>query len=403
MLKTWQNPDEFIHRHIGPNSAETNEMLKAVGVPTLEALVKEIIPAGILSHTETALSQAMTEQAAVEALQAMISKNELKKSMLGQGYYETLTPSVLLRNVFQNPGWYTAYTPYQAEISQGRLEVLLSYQQMVMDLTGFDLANASLLDEATAAAEAMAMAKRISNCQRKAFFVDEALFPQTIEVIKTRARYFGFELIIGKAEQVIQQDVFGAIFQYPNREGALINYEKLFADLKAKKAISIIATDLLALVLLKSPAQIGADIALGSSQRFGVPMGFGGPHAAFFATRDEYKRTVPGRIIGVSKDARGKLALRMALQTREQHIRREKANSNICTSQVLLANMAALYAMYHGYEGLSNIANRVHYYANLFAKALADAGLKLSHQYLFDTVAVCKTRECGDTPTPSKY
>lgn len=382
MLKTWQNSDEFIHRHIGPNHTETEAMLKALGVPTLDALVKEIIPEGILSHSETKLHNAVSENTALEILQGMVNQNELKKSMVGQGYYDTLTPSVLLRNVFQNPGWYTAYTPYQAEISQGRLEVLLSYQQMVMDLTGFDLANASLLDEATAAAEAMAMAKRISNCQRKAFFVDEALFPQTIEVIKTRAKYFEFELIIDRADQAIKHDVFGAIFQYPGCDGSLTDFEALFAELKAKKTISIVATDLLALVLLKSPAQMGADIALGSSQRFGVPMGFGGPHAAFFATRDEYKRMVPGRIIGVSKDARGKLALRMALQTREQHIRREKANSNICTSQVLLANMAALYAMYHGSEGLKKIAHRVHYYANILKHALNLKGL------VFDTVII---------------
>lgn len=396
MLKAWQNHNEFIHRHIGPNEAETTEMLKALGVSSLDALVKDIIPAGILSHSKEGLAHAMTEEATLSQLKSMVVQNQLKKSMIGQGYYETLTPSVILRNVFHNPGWYTAYTPYQAEISQGRLEVLLSFQQMVMDLTGFDLANASLLDEATAAAEAMAMAKRITNCERKVFFVDQALFPQTIEVIKTRAQYFGFELVIDRAENAAKHEAFGAIFQYPNKDGKLTDFTELFASLKAKNTITIVATDLLSLVLLKSPAQMGADIALGSSQRFGIPMGFGGPHAAFFATKDEYKRTVPGRIIGVSKDARGKLALRMALQTREQHIRREKANSNICTSQVLLANMAALYAMYHGYEGLANIAHRVQYLANLFATALQAAGHKVLYKELFDTITVLDCNLCHE-------
>lgn len=388
MLKNWQNQEDFISRHIGPNAEETAAMLKCLDAFDLDAFLQKVIPSQIVSTTPFDLDKPMDEHAAMAKLARMLSGNQLKKNRIGMGYHETLTPSVLLRNVFQNPGWYTAYTPYQAEISQGRLEVLLNYQQMVMDLTGFNLANASLLDEATAAAEAMSMAKRITGCERKAFFVDEHLLPQSIAVIQTRAKYFGFDIVVGSAEAALSADYFGAIFQYPDVTGAVINLKALFANLKAKNTIVITATDLLHLVLFEPPAKLGADIALGSSQRFGVPMGFGGPHAAFFATKDEYKRNVPGRIIGVSKDVRGKLALRMALQTREQHIRREKANSNICTSQVLLANMAALYAMFHGAEGLKKIASRVHYYANLLQVALLDAGIKVLDQPVFDTLAI---------------
>lgn len=391
MLKNWENSDEFINRHIGPTAQETQEMLETLGFSSLEGLIEKIIPKNILTQTCTELPPAITEHAALEKLRSMMSKNLVKKNMIGQGYYETITPSVILRNFFQNPGWYTAYTPYQAEISQGRLELLLNFQQMVMDLTGFDLANASLLDEATAAAEAMAMAKRVTGCERKSFFADEKLFPQTLAVLKTRAKYFGFELIIGPTKQALSHEIFGAIFQYPDCEGRMQDFSALFAQLKAKNVITITATDLLALVLLQTPAAMGADIALGSSQRFGVPLGFGGPHAAFFATRSEYRRMVPGRIIGVSKDTHGHPALRMALQTREQHIRREKANSNICTSQVLLANMSALYAMYHGEEGLSRIAHRVHYLANLFKTALVHSNIPVLHSELFDTVAFMKT------------
>ncbi|MCX7122517.1 MAG: aminomethyl-transferring glycine dehydrogenase [Gammaproteobacteria bacterium] len=390
MFKNWQNKDEFIGRHIGSTAAETDAMLMALEVQSIHHLVAAIIPENILSKTPLNLPNAVTEEYALNELKSMMSANQVKKSALGLGYYETLTPSVILRNVMQNPGWYTTYTPYQAEISQGRLEVLLNFQQMIMDLTGFDLANASLLDEATAAAEAMAMAKRITGCERKQFFVDASLFPQTIEVLKTRAQYFGFELIIDHFSKIDQYDVFGVMTHYAHLSPAL----------KKEGRVLICACDLLHLVLFQSPASLGADIAFGSSQRFGIPMGFGGPHAAFFATKEAYKRTVPGRIIGVSKDARGKLALRMALQTREQHIRREKANSNICTSQVLLANMAALYAMYHGSQGLKNIAHRVHYLANLFKTALVAAGVNVLHDRLFDTVAVSDVTltpaQCGE-------
>lgn len=390
MLKIWENSDAFASRHIGPTPSEAQEMLEGIGCSSMREMVEQIIPQTLLTSTPTALQAGLTENVALDTLHAMMSKNVVQKSMIGQGYYETITPPVILRNFFQNPGWYTAYTPYQAEISQGRLELLFHFQHMVMDLTGFDLANASLLDEATAAAEAMNMAKRITGCQRKAFFADEKLFPQTLAVLQTRAKYFDFTLIIGPARQALRHDVFGAIFQYPNCEGKLEHFHALFAELKEKNIITIAAADLLALVLLHSPASMGADIAIGSSQRFGVPMGFGGPHAAFFATREAYKRMVPGRIIGVSKDRHGRPALRMALQTREQHIRREKANSNICTSQVLLANMATLYAMYHGPLGLIHIAHRIHYLANLFKTALMHAGHQVRHDLLFDTVTFAR-------------
>jgi len=279
----------------------------------------------------------------------------LHRSLIGLGYYDTVTPPVILRNVLENPGWYTAYTPYQPEISQGRLETLLAYQQMVLDLTGMQLANASLLDEATAAAEAMALAKRVSKSKSNTFYIDEGCLPQTIDVIRTRAHCFGFDVVVGPAEQAADHDVFGAIFQYPDRNGVVRDLGAVIAALQAKHAIACVAADLMSLALLKAPGEMGADVVVGNTQRFGVPMGFGGPHAAYFATRDDYKRAVPGRIIGVSIDARGKQAFRMSLQTREQHIRREKANSNICTAQVLLANIAAMYAMYHGPEGVKKL------------------------------------------------
>lgn len=378
--------EAFTSRHIGPTARENEEMLAVIGCSSIEELIEKTIPKDILTQTEVELPQGLTEEMALQKLHAMMSKNLVRKNMIGQGYYETITPAVIARHFFQNPGWYTAYTPYQAEIAQGRLELLLNFEQMVMDLTGFDLANASLLDEATAAAEAMAMAKRITACERKAFFADEKLFSQTLAVLKTRAKYFGFDLIIGPVSEALEHEIFGALFQTPNCEGKTDDFSALCAQLKAKNVVSILATDLMALVLMHSSASMGADIAIGSTQRFGVPLGFGGPHAAFLATREEYKRTVPGRIIGVSKDTHGKPALRMALQTREQHIRREKANSNICTSQVLLANMAALYAMYHGPVGLKAIAEHIHYLANLFKTALKAAGLTVLHETLFDTV-----------------
>ncbi|QDX80790.1 glycine dehydrogenase (aminomethyl-transferring) [Denitratisoma sp. DHT3] len=387
-LSALEQQDEFLARHIGPSEADQAAMLAAIGAASLDELIAQTVPAAIRLPTPLALPGPRREHEALADLKAIAAQNRVNKSLIGMGYHDTLTPAVILRNVMENPGWYTAYTPYQAEIAQGRLEALLNYQQMVIDLTGLELANASLLDEATAAAEAMTMARRISKSKANAFFIDADCFPQTIAVVQTRAKYFGFELILGPAGQAAEHEVFGALLQYPNVKGEVADLAPTIAALKAKGAVSAVATDLMALVLLKSPGAMGADIALGSSQRFGVPMGFGGPHAAFFATRDEHKRQVAGRIIGVSIDARGKKALRMALQTREQHIRREKANSNICTSQVLLANMAGMYAVYHGPRGLAAIAGRIHRLAAILAAGLETAGIEVTTARYFDTVLV---------------
>ena len=387
-LSTLEQRDEFIARHIGPDAAETAAMLTAVGAASLDELIGQTVPAAIRLAQPLGLPSPLREHEALAKLKSIAAKNQVKKSLIGLGYYDTLTPKVILRNLLENPGWYTAYTPYQAEIAQGRLEALLNWQQMVIDLTGMALANASLLDEATAAAEAMTMARRASKSTSNAFFVDAACFPQTIDVVKTRAGWFGFELIVGPAADATKQGVFGALLQYPNADGECVDLSDTIARLKVSGCITAVASDLMALVLLKSPGAMGADIALGSAQRFGVPMGYGGPHAAFFACRDEHKRAVPGRIIGVSVDARGHRALRMALQTREQHIRREKANSNICTSQVLLANIAGMYAVYHGPQGLKTIAGRIHRLAGILAAGLKAAGVKVLTQRWFDTLLV---------------
>jgi len=382
-LTQLEHRDEFIFRHIGPHEHAVAGMLASIGIASLDTLIGETVPAAIRLQKPLALPAPLPENAALAALKTIAAKNAVKKSLIGQGYYGTHTPPVILRNLFENPGWYTAYTPYQAEIAQGRLEALLNYQQMVVDLTGMEIANASLLDEATAAAEAMTMARRISKAKGNVFFVDEAAFPQTIDVIRTRAAYFGFELAFGRPEQAAQYELFGALLQYPNARGEIADLTTTIATIKGKGGVVAVASDLMALVLLKPPGEMGADIALGSSQRFGVPMGFGGPHAAFFATREAHVRSMPGRIIGVSKDARGKTAYRMALQTREQHIRREKANSNICTSQVLLANIAGMYAVWHGPLGLRTIASRIHRLAALLAGALGVTG-----RDFFDTFEV---------------
>jgi glycine dehydrogenase len=387
-LSALEQRDEFIARHIGPDPDETAAMLAALSLSSLDELIDQTVPAAIRLAQPLPLPGPMREHEALAALKALAAKNVLKKSLIGLGYYDTLTPKVILRNLLENPGWYTAYTPYQAEIAQGRLEALLNWQQMVIDLTGMELANASLLDEATAAAEAMTMARRASKSKSNAFFVDAACFPQTLDVVKTRAGFFGFDLVVGPAADAAERDVFGALLQYPNDAGECVDLTDIIAKLKVGGAVTAVASDLMALVLLKSPGEMGADIALGSSQRFGVPMGFGGPHAAFFACRDEHKRAVPGRIIGVSVDARGKRALRMALQTREQHIRREKANSNICTSQVLLANIAGMYAVYHGPQGLKTIASRIHRLTGILAEGLKAAGVKVLTQQYFDTLLV---------------
>ena len=383
-LRDLEQTDEFLARHIGPDDADIQRMLQAIGAASLETLIEQTVPAGIRRRAPLDLPPPQPEQAALAKLRAIASRNAIKKSCIGLGYYGTHTPPVILRNLFENPGWYTAYTPYQAEISQGRLEALLNFQQMVIDLTGMDIANASLLDEATAAAEAMAMARRVSTVASNAFFVDADCFPQTIAVLKTRAAGFGFELIFGRPEEAGRQPVFGALLQYPNARGEIADLAAPIAAVKQTGGFVAVASDLLALVLLKPPGEMDADIVLGSAQRFGVPMGYGGPHAAFFATRAAHVRAMPGRIIGVSKDARGKPAYRMTLQTREQHIRREKANSNICTSQVLLANMAGMYAVWHGPRGLRAIAARVHRFAALLARAL---GLGVSDAF-FDTLCV---------------
>ncbi len=385
-LAALERRDDFVGRHIGPNAGEIASMLASIGVASLAELVAQTVPAAIRLPAPLPLAGPRSEIEALAELQAIARRNDRRHSLIGMGYADSVTPAVVLRNLLENPGWYTAYTPYQAELAQGRLEALLNYQQMVIDLSGLELANASLLDEATAAAEAMSMARRVSKSAAQRFFVDAACLPQTADVLRTRATWFGFELVFGTPAEAARHEVFGALFQYPDDAGEVADLSASIAAVKARGGVVAVASDLMALVLLRSPGEMGADIALGSAQRFGVPLGFGGPHAAFFATRDEYKRAVPGRIIGVSVDARGKRALRMALQTREQHIRREKANSNICTSQVLLANIAGMYAVYHGPQGLRSIAGRIHRLAALLAAGLREGGIELGSRHFFDTV-----------------
>ena len=388
-LETLQYQDAFIDRHIGPEDGQVAEMLETLGLESLEQLIEKTVPASILSERPMSVGDPMTENDALAKLKAIAGKNKQSRSFIGLGYYDTHTPNVILRNVLENPGWYTAYTPYQPEISQGRLECLLNFQQLTLDLTAMGLANASLLDEATAAAEAMALAKRVSkNRNANKFFVHELCFPQTIDVIKTRAECFGWELVIGDVDEINSTELFGAIFQYPSMLGDASDLTDIIAELHEHKAIAIVAADLMSLALLKPPGEMGADVVTGTTQRFGVPLGYGGPHAAYFATKDEYKRAVPGRIIGVSVDSREKQAFRMALQTREQHIRREKANSNICTAQVLLANIAALYAMYHGPRGIKKIASRIHRLATILAQGLEQSGLTIANENYFDTITV---------------
>ena len=392
--------DDFASRHIGPTAQDIEAMLEVIGVPTLPDLLGRTIPISIRHDEPLALDPALTEREAVQALHAMAGRNRPLVSMIGMGYYGTVTPPVVLRNVLENPAWYTAYTPYQAEVSQGRLEALLNFQQMVMDLTGMELANASLLDEATAAAEAMAMARRVSKSKSARFFVDADCHPQTIAVVRTRAAPLGIDVTVGDPYETFESDVFGddvfgVLVQYPGSSGALRDPTLIVERVHAAKGIAIFAADLLAACVIEPPGAFGADIVVGSTQRFGVPMGFGGPHAAFFATRDAYKRQTPGRIIGVSVDAYGQTALRMALQTREQHIRREKATSNICTAQVLLAVMAAMYAVYHGPQRLRAIAERVHRLTKVLAAGLAAAGREVVTAAFFDTITVRVPGEAG--------
>jgi glycine dehydrogenase len=388
-LQTLEQSDDFVSRHIGPSDADVQTMLDAVGASSLDELVGQTVPKQILLKEPLALEPACTEQEALGYLRGLADQNQVNTSYIGMGYYDTIVPPVILRNVLENPGWYTAYTPYQPEISQGRLEALLNYQQMVMDLTAMDIANASLLDEATAAAEAMALCKRSNRIKSNAFFADKQVHPQTLDVLKTRAQYFGYELIIGDAAtELANHEVFGVLLQYPNTTGAVVDIEPLITQAHEQNALVCVAADLMSLLVLKAPGEMGADVVLGSAQRFGVPMGFGGPHAAFFAVRDKFKRTMPGRLIGVSVDSKGDTALRMALQTREQHIRRDKATSNICTAQALLANMASFYAVYHGPERLKQIAGRIHRMTSLVALGLQQKGITLLNDTWFDTLTL---------------
>lgn len=388
-LEELETHDEFIARHIGPDDTQIEDMLRALGLDSMQALIDETVPKAIVSSTPTGLPRGLGEQQTLNRLREFADDNKKRVSMIGMGYYDTVLPTVIQRNVLENPGWYTAYTPYQAEVSQGRLEAVLNYQQMVMDLTGMDLANASLLDEGSAAAEAMTMAKRLSKSKSMRFFVDADCHPQTIAVVQTRARPLDIAIVVGDADSDLDgTDIFGALLQYPGSSGVVRDIGPAIARAKECGALACVATDLLSLCLLTPPGELGADIVLGNSQRFGVPMGFGGPHAAFFATRDAYKRSTPGRIIGVSVDSAGRPALRMALQTREQHIRREKATSNICTAQVLLAVIAGMYAVYHGPRGVRRIAERVHRVARILAAGLAKLGIDIVHDAFFDTLTV---------------
>ena len=389
-----QQQNEFSGRHIGPNEQEKEAMLSAIGVGSLEELIRKTIPDAIRIKEDLAVPAAISEFEYLSELKKVAAKNKVFKSYIGQGYYDTITPNVILRNVFENPGWYTSYTPYQAELAQGRLESLLNYQTLVSDLTALPIANASLLDEGTAAAEAMAMLfnhknKDNDHIAAPKFFVDEKIFIQTKDVLVTRAAPIGVELVFGNFKNVeLDENYFGAIVQYPDCEGAVRDYREFITKAHAVNALVVMATDLLALTLLTPPGELGADVAIGSSQRLGVPMGFGGPHAAFFATKDEFKRTIPGRIIGVSIDAQGNRCLRMALQTREQHIRREKATSNICTAQALLSNMAAMYAIYHGPDGLINIAKRIGILTQTLSAELNELGFTNLNEYYFDTLKI---------------
>lgn len=382
--------ERFEDRHISPRLKDLPEMLKVIGVSSIEELIDKTVPAQIRLKEALKLPTALSEADYLKKMEQVASKNKIFKSYIGQGYYDVIVPKVILRNVFENPGWYTQYTPYQAEIAQGRLQALLNFQTMVIDLTGMEIANASLLDEGTAAAEAMAMQFNLrKNKNANAFIVSENMFPQTLAVLKTRAKSFGIELKIGKPHEVELTDtVFGAIVQYPAANGEVNDYKAFADELHAKNMTLSVAADIMSLALLTPPGEWGADIVVGNTQRFGVPMGFGGPHAAYFATKEVYKRNIPGRVIGVSIDASGGYALRMALQTREQHIRRDKASSNICTAQALLAIMAGFYAVYHGPEGIKRIASKTHGLTVLLANSLKELDYKIENETYFDTLSI---------------
>ena len=388
------NPDIFSQRHIGPNTTQVNEMLQAIGVQSIDELIDQTVPNNIRLPRPLKLEHPLSEQKFLEHIHNLGSKNKVFKSYIGMGYHPSNLPAVIQRNILENPGWYTAYTPYQAEIAQGRLEALLNFQTMITDLTGMELANASLLDESTAAAEAMALlfAVRDRASVKSAvvkFFVSEDIFPQTLAVLQTRAIPIGVELVIGNAEEFkFNSDFFGALIQYPGASGNITDIETFIETANANNIKVAVAADILSLVKLEAPGKFGADVVVGTTQRFGIPMGYGGPHAAYFATKEAYKRHIPGRIIGVTKDMNGQRALRMALQTREQHIKRDRATSNICTAQVLLAVMAGMYAVYHGPKGLKYIANKVHQNTNRLANALTKAGLVLEYHNYFDTLRI---------------
>ncbi|SFG06423.1 aminomethyl-transferring glycine dehydrogenase [Neptunomonas qingdaonensis] len=386
-LSELEQQHDFTRRHIGLHGEDQQAMLESLGVSSLDELIQQTVPGSIRLDDALDMADSETEAQALAYLKSLAVQNKVNKSYIGMGYHNTLVPNVILRNVLENPGWYTAYTPYQPEIAQGRLESLLNFQQVVMDLTGMDLANASMLDEATAAAEAMTLCKRSNRKKSNTYFVADDVHPQTIDVIKTRAEYFGFDVVVAPHSELAEHDVFGVQLQYPGTFGDVTDIKSLIEKAKSQQAMVAVAADPMALVLLKSPGELGADVVLGSTQRFGVPMGFGGPHAAFFASSDKLKRSVPGRIIGVSVDARGNPALRMAMQTREQHIRRDKATSNICTAQALLANMASFYAVYHGPNGLKTIAERIHRLSAILATGLKDKGVQGNDSY-FDTLTL---------------
>src|SRR5438105_5032616 len=380
----------FADRHIGPSAEETMQMLRELGFADLDALVDATVPKNIRRDRALELPAAKSENDALAELRALASQNRIARNFIGAGYSDTITPPLIQRNVLENAGWYTAYTPYQAELAQGRLEALVNFQTMVTDLTALDIANASLLDEATAAAEAMALCHHAAaDRSRNKFFVADNCHPQTIEVLRTRAKPLGIEIVTGGFTAFKFDDaVFGALVQYPATDGAIYNYEKFARGSHDAGALFVVAADILGLTLLKPPGEFGADVAVGSTQRFGVPVGFGGPHAAYIATRDQFKRYLPGRLVGVSHDAEGRPAYRLALQTREQHIRRDKATSNICTAQVLLAVIASMYAVYHGPRGLLAIAQRLNGLTNQLAESLRTAGVKIAHDNFFDTLRI---------------
>jgi len=368
-LADLQNSAEFIERHVGPSNTDQQAMLEVLGCNSLKQLTSEVVPAAIAMTESLDIIDGCTEAKALAELREIASHNKVFRSFIGQGYYGTITPNVIQRNILENPAWYTAYTPYQPEISQGRLEALINFQTMITDLTGMEISNASMLDEGTAAAEAMALCQRISKSKSMCFFVDQDCFPQTIEIIKTRAEPIGIEVQIGNPDK-FSGDAFGILLQYPGCSGEVRNHRDIIAKVQEQRGLVVMAADLLSLVLLESPGSLGADVAIGSSQRFGVPLGFGGPHAGYMATREAFKRNLPGRLVGLSKDSSGAPAYRLALQTREQHIRREKATSNICTAQVLLAVIAGMYAVYHGPQGLQRIAQRIHLLTSILAGGL---------------------------------